>query len=115
MSFVCFNDAWSTLAEFFSCVCFPSGAAIYVSFLSSGVPPDNEVELRFCFSLRDLLRAIQWTHLSWTSEIFSHRGRRHHIFAVGALLEQVKGTEIYFCIIRFVELTKSEGEKRNKR
>jgi len=35
---------------------------IGIHFIIYGIPPDTEVELMLCFSLRDQQRTMRWTH-----------------------------------------------------
>jgi len=49
------------LLDCFDCVSF-TVMLCYASFSWSGVPPDTEVELRLCFSLRGQIRTKHWTN-----------------------------------------------------
>ena len=56
----CFSNGWLILVQFF---CFGDVSWWrYARFSGSSVPPNTEIELSLCFSLRVQRRTMHWTH-----------------------------------------------------
>jgi len=69
--------------QFFLLNVSPSGVVVHFEY--HVFPPNTEIELRFCFSLRDQQRIIHLNTLLWFNGVFEYcdRGSRLHTFVLG--------------------------------